>query len=212
MGARSTRMLLGAALAAALLLAGGLAVLLSGQPAVPERLAPLVDRYSGSPAIGGAWRLTDMHGAAISQAAPPDSVTVIFFGFTHCPDACPTALLKMAQALDRLTPAEAARVRPLLVSVDPARDDAATLAGYVTLFHPAILAATGEEAALAEMGKGFRAYWRKVPLDGADYTVDHTTFLYLMDGEGRNLGVLGPDATAGDLEAALRAFLAALAS
>lgn len=206
----STRLILGAALAAALLVGGGLFLLLEGRPAVSERLAPLVERYSGSPVIGGAWSLTDMRGQPITQAAPADSVTVIFFGFTHCPDACPTALAKVAQALDRLTPEEAARVRALLVSVDPARDDAATLAGYVTLFHPALLAASADEATLAEMAKGFRAYYRKVPLEGADYTIDHTTFLYLMDGEGRNLGVLGPTATAGEIAEALRGFLAAL--
>jgi len=208
----SVRLILGAALAAALLLAGGLLVLRVDKPVVAERLLPLVERYSGTPAIGGAWQLTDMHGQVITQAAPADSVTVIFFGFTHCPDACPTALLKVAQALDRLTPAEAARVRPLLVSVDPARDDAATLVGYVTLFHPALLAATADEDTLAAMSKSFRAYYRKVPLGGEDYTIDHTTFLYLMDGAGRNLGVLGPDATAGDLAEALTAFLAALAT
>ena len=210
-GPGSRRLVLGAAIAAALLLLGGLAVLLLPErPQVDERLAPLVERHGGSPAIGGAWTLTDMLGRRITQAAPADSVTVIFFGFTHCPEICPTALLKVAQALDRLPPEQVARVRPLFVSVDPERDDAATLRGYVGLFHPAILAASADEATLAAMAKGFRAYYRKVPLEGGDYTVDHTTFLYLMDGAGRNLGLLNHDATAADLAAALGDFLAAL--
>lgn len=206
----SRRLVLGAAIAAALLLPGGLALLLPGRPQVDERLAPLIERHGGSPAIGGAWALTDMLGERITQAAAADSVTVIFFGFTHCPEVCPTALLKVAQALDRLPPEQVARVRPLFVSVDPERDDAATLRGYVGLFHPAILAASADEATLAAMAKDFRAYYRKVPLDGGDYTVDHTTFLYLMDGAGRNLGLLNHETTAADLAAALGDFLVAL--
>jgi protein SCO1/2 len=209
---RSRRLVLGAAAVAALVILAGLAVLLlSGRAAVSERLAPLVERYNGTPAVGGDWTLTDMDGRSITQAAPAGTVTAIFFGFTHCPDACPTALLKMAQALDRLPEAQQARVRPLFVSVDPERDDAATLKGYVTLFHPRLLAATASPEVLAAMARAFRAYYRKVELDGGDYTIDHTTYLYLMDGAGHNLAVFGPDTTAETLAKALGEFLAAMA-
>lgn len=208
----SVRMVVGAVLAAVLIIGAGLALLLPLGPAVSEQLEPLVDRYQGSSAVGAPWSLTDMDGQTITQAAPEGTVTVLFFGFTHCPDICPTALLTVGQALDRLTPEQVARVRPVFISLDPERDDGEVLSGYVSLFHPALIGASGDPATLAEMVKDFRGYYRKVPLEGEDYTVDHTTFIYLMDAEGRNLGILNHASTSEELATALAAFLQAMES
>lgn len=201
---------LGAGCALLVVLAAGFFFWLPERLSLSERLDPLIDRYGGSPVIGGPFQLVGMDGDTVTQKTDPAVMTLIFFGFTHCPDVCPTALLKVTQALDRLPAEQAAHFRPLFVSVDPDRDTAEVLTGYVSLFHPSIVGATADPPTIAAMAKLYRAYYAKVELEGGGYTVDHSTMLYLMDSEGRNLALFNHATEPAALAEALGAFAAAL--
>lgn len=207
---RSPLVWLGVGCALLVVLAAGFFVWLPERLSLSERLDPLIDRYGGSPAIGGPFQLDGPEGAVVTQKTDPQVMTLIFFGFTHCPDVCPTALLKVTQALDRLPAGQAAHFRPLFVSVDPERDTPQVLADYVSLFHPSIVGATADPPTIAAMAKLYRAYYAKVELEGGGYTVDHSTILYLMDSEGRNLAVFNHATEPEALAQALGAFAAAM--
>jgi protein SCO1/2 len=108
----------------------------------------------------------------------------IFFGFTRCPDICPTALFEMSEILGKLG-ADAGRVGVYFVSVDPERDTPAMLKDYLSSFDPHLHGLTGTPEAIASIMKAYRVYAKKVPLEGGDYTMDHSALVYLMDKEGR---------------------------
>lgn len=135
-------------------------------------------------AIGGAFRLTDQTGKAFTEKDLAGRPSLVFFGFTHCPDICPTKLFEMTQMLDRMG-ADAAKVNVIFVTVDPARDTRELMASYMGSFHPAIRGLTGTEEQVQGIMRAYRAYARKVPLEGGNYTMDHTVFVYLMDKDGR---------------------------
>jgi len=111
--------------------------------------------------------------------------TLLFFGFTNCPDVCPTALQVMAAALDKLGP-NAARITPVLISVDPAHDTPAVLATYVASFHPRLVGLTGSQAEIDAVAKAYRVYVKKVPdpKSTAGYTMDHSSIIYVMGPDG----------------------------
>lgn len=122
-------------------------------------------------------------------------VVLLQFGYTYCPDICPTSLAIVADLLGRLSPAELARVQPLFVSVDPERDSVARLAEYAGFFHPAILGLTGTKERLAEIGSRYGAVFsRPDPAAQESYVIDHTALTYLIDGQGRLVASL-PHAT-----------------
>jgi protein SCO1 len=151
-------------------------------------------------AFGGPFRLTDHTGRPRTDADFRGSWLLVQFGYTACPDLCPLGLDTLAGALDGLGPDLAARVQPLFVTVDPARDTVAALAAFApATFHPRLLALTGTEAEVAAVAKAYRVHRRKVvpdPADAADYLVDHGTFTYLMrpDGTFATLIPAGADA------------------
>lgn len=138
---------------------------------------------SGPSAIGGAFSLVDQTGKPVTEKDLAGKPSLVFFGFTHCPDICPTKLFEMTQVLDRLGP-DAQRVNVAFVTVDPARDTKELLATYLGSFHPRILGLTGTEEQVAQAMRAYRAFARKVPQDGGNYTMDHTVFVYLMDRNG----------------------------
>ena len=145
--------------------------------------------YSGTvisnqigPAIGGEFALTDQNGKAITQASFLGKPTAIFFGYTHCPDACPTTLTDMTDRLQALGP-DGDKFNVLFVSIDPARDTPQLLHTYMESFDPRMLAATGTPEQVEAMTKKFRVYARKVG-DGDNYTYDHSTAVYLMSAKG----------------------------
>lgn len=137
----------------------------------------------GPSAIGGAFSLTDQHGQRVTDKDLLGKPSLIFFGFTHCPDICPTKLFEITQILDRLG-ADAGKVNTVFITVDPARDDQALLASYLGSFHASIRGLTGTEEEVATAMRAYRAFARKVPLEGGSYTMDHTVFVYLMDRNG----------------------------
>jgi protein SCO1/2 len=107
----------------------------------------------------------------------------VFFGFTHCPDVCPTTLFDISETLRALGP-DADRIGALFVTVDPERDTPAVLKDYLSSFDPRVIGVTGDPAAVASMEKAYRVYAKKVPLDGGGYTMDHTALVYLMNKDG----------------------------
>lgn len=139
--------------------------------------------------IGGPFVLTTQSGARLTEADLRGKPFTVFFGFTHCPEVCPTTLWEMSAALKALGP-DADRLKVLFVTVDPARDTPGSLAGYLQAFDPRIVGLTGTEAEIDAMAKAYRAYWRKVPTEGGDYTMDHTASVFLMDAKGEFAGTI----------------------
>ena len=135
-------------------------------------------------AIGGPFRLVDQNGKTVTDADLKGKWSLIYFGYTHCPDACPTALNDIAVALDELGPKRAA-VRPVFITVDPERDTPEVLKAYVTAFDAPILALTGTPEEVARAAKGYRVFYAKHPEAGGDYSMDHSSVIYVMDPEGR---------------------------
>ena len=135
-------------------------------------------------AIGGPFRLVDQDGKTVTDADLKGKWSLVYFGYTHCPDACPTALNAISIALDDLGPKRDA-VRPVFITVDPERDTPEVLKSYVTSFDAPILALTGTPEEIAQAAKGYRVYYAKHPEPGGDYSMDHSSVIYVMDPEGR---------------------------
>ena len=136
--------------------------------------------------IGGPFTLTDHHGNAVTEASYPGKYLLVFFGYTYCPEVCPTTLSTMADALDILGD-DAVKVRPLFVSVDPERDTPEQLAMYVRHFNPRLIGLTGTAEQVAAAAQVYRVYYRKVEEKGAaadEYLMDHTAIAYLMGPDG----------------------------
>ena len=135
-------------------------------------------------AIGGPFQLVDQNGKTVTDADLKGKWSLVYFGYTHCPDACPTALNDISIALDELGPKRGA-VRPVFITVDPERDTPEVLKAYVTAFDAPILALTGSPEEIAQAAKGYRVYYAKHPEAGGDYSMDHSSVIYVMDPEGR---------------------------
>lgn len=132
---------------------------------------------------GGTFQLVDQHGAAITQAAFRGHPSALFFGFTHCPEVCPTTLFELDGWLKQLGPA-GDPIKAYFISVDPERDTVEAMNTYVGNVSSRITGITGEPGKVARMVKDFGIYANKVPLDGADYTMDHTASVLLLDRQG----------------------------
>ncbi len=154
-------------------------------------------------AIGGPFQLTDQAGQIVTDANLKGRPTVIFFGFTHCPDICPTALFEMSEVL-RVMGKDADRVNAWFVSVDPERDTPALMNDYLSSFDPRLKGLTGSPEAVAKVISGYRVYAKKVPLKDGDYTMDHTALIYLMDRDGKFVAPFNlkrtPEEAASDLK------------
>jgi protein SCO1 len=135
-------------------------------------------------AIGGPFRLVDQNGKTVTDGDLKGKWALVYFGYTHCPDACPTALNDIAIALDELGPKRGA-VRPIFITVDPERDTPEVLKSYVAAFDAPILALTGTPDEIAQAAKGYRVYYKKHPEAGGGYSMDHSSVIYVMDPEGR---------------------------
>lgn len=137
--------------------------------------------------VGGPFSLVDQAGKAVTDRDFRGAPKLVFFGFTHCPDICPTALQQASEVLRALGP-RGDKVRFLFVSIDPERDTAPVLKEYLSSFDPRIVGLTGTPDQVAAAVKAYRAYARKVPLKDGDYTMEHTALVYLMDGDDRFVG------------------------
>lgn len=133
-------------------------------------------------AIGGAFSLADHTGKAVTDADFRGSPLAVFFGFTLCPEICPTTLLRLGSLTKQLG-ADAARLKILLITVDPERDTPAQLALYLQSFDPGVVGLTGSQAQIDAVLQAYKAYAKKVPVNGG-YTMDHTANIYLMTTDG----------------------------
>ncbi|MBN8979843.1 MAG: SCO family protein [Rhizobiales bacterium] len=134
--------------------------------------------------IGGAFQLTDQSGQTVTEKSLLGKPTIIFFGFTHCPDVCPTSLFEMSEVLRAMGP-DAAKLNAYFISVDPERDTVAAMKDYLSSFDPSLKGLTGTPEQIAQVVSGYRVYAKKVPLKDGDYTMDHTALIYLMDRNGK---------------------------
>ncbi len=135
-------------------------------------------------AIGGPFQLADQAGEVVTEKNLKGKPTLIFFGFTHCPDVCPTSLFEISEVLKAMGK-DADRVNAWFVSVDPERDTAAAMKDYLSSFDPHLKGLTGAPEAVGKALSAYRVYARKVPLKDGDYTMDHTALVYLMDRNGQ---------------------------
>lgn len=161
----------------------------------------------GGVSIGGPFSLVDGDGRRVTEADLRGRLALVFFGFTFCPDVCPTELQAIAQTMDQLGP-QAEGVRPVFITVDPERDTPAKMKDYVALFHPSILGLTGTPEGVAAAARAFRVYYNKVtPPGSSDYLMDHSAFTYLMGRDGQLRALFRPGATPEEMAAAIRANL-----
>lgn len=158
-------------------------------------------------APGGPFRLVNQNGAVVTDADLKGKPFAVFFGFTHCPEICPTTLWEMSQALKDLGP-DADRLSVAFVSVDPERDRPEMLKQYLQSFDPRIMGLTGTPEEVAAAAKAYRVYWRRVPTSDGDYTMDHSAMVYLMDRDGQFTDTIAYGSPAPDRLAALRRLIA----
>ena len=159
----------------------------------PERsAAELMDvlMWNREP-VGGPFALVDHTGRQRTEADFRGKLLLLYFGFTYCPDLCPTDLQSIGLAIDQLGKA-GEEVQPLFVTLDPDRDTPQHLANYVLLFHPRLIGLTGDPSSIRQAARAYNVYYAKVPTAGDDYTVDHSGYIYLMDRAGQYLGFFPP--------------------
>lgn len=154
-------------------------------------------------AIGGPFQLTDQNGKAVTDKSLKGKPTLIFFGYTHCPDVCPTSLFEISEVL-RVMGKDADKVNAVFISVDPERDTPATMKDYLSSFDPHLEGLSGDPAETAKVISSYRVYAKKVPTKDGDYTMDHTALIYLMDRDGRFVSPFNlkrtPEEAAADLK------------
>ena len=175
---------------------------LAGNPTPPQ---PKVD-------IGGAFSLVNQDGKTVTEADFAGKPMLVFFGFTYCPDVCPLSLDLLGAALDKLAetaPEKAARLQPVFISVDPARDTPAQMKDYLSYFHPSLTGLTGSREQIDAVKKAFRVYAARAKDTDANghYNVDHSSLFYLMDGNNHYLAHFTHNMTAAQLAAGLAAKL-----
>jgi protein SCO1/2 len=179
-------------LALSSMLIGALVPTRAEDAANPSAAALIEALLEGREPVGGPFDLVDHAGRRRTDADFRGKLVLLYFGYTHCPDVCPTELQALSLALDMLGPAGEA-VQPLFISVDPERDTPSHLADYVTAFHPRLVALTGPDTAIRKVAIAYKAYFaRSAATRDGDYGVDHTGFIYLVGKDGRYLGFLPP--------------------
>jgi cytochrome oxidase Cu insertion factor (SCO1/SenC/PrrC family) len=145
---------------------------------------------NASPAVGGSFTLIDQNGATRRDSDFRGKVMLVYFGYTYCPDACPTTLQAISQTLDMIGN-QASKVQPIFISVDPARDTPDQLKSYAANFHPGILYLTGAPETLKQVESEYHIYVAKVPQAGSDdYLIDHSSIIYVMGTNGRYLAAM----------------------
>ena len=154
-------------------------------------------------AVGGPFRLEDQNGRPVTDQDMKGRPFLVFFGYTHCPDICPTTLFDISQVFQKLGP-DADRTGALFITVDPERDTPTVLKDYLSNFDPHLRGLTGDPGAVSAALRAYRVYAKKVPLDQGDYSMDHTAVVYLMDKDGRFVAPFNlkqtPEAAAAELK------------
>jgi cytochrome oxidase Cu insertion factor (SCO1/SenC/PrrC family) len=158
---------------------------------------------TGQADVGGPFQLTDQHGKRVSDKDFRGRYMLIYFGYSFCPDVCPTTLAVMAQALEKLGD-RSRRVTPIFITIDPERDTPKVLDDYMKAFGPNFVGLTGSAAGIKDAEKKYRVYAAKKPLEGGNYGMDHSSVLYLMGPDGKMVSfydeAVSPDDLAKDLK------------
>jgi len=175
------------------------------EAAEPSATTLIEALLSGRGPVGGPFDLTDHTGRRRTDADFRGKLVVLYFGYTYCPDVCPTELQAISLALDQLgTAAEA--VQPLFITVDPERDTPARLSDFVSSFHPQVVGLTGPLPAIRKTAIAYKTFFAKHNTSG-NYPVDHTGFVYVVGKDGRYLRFLPPGLAPGEIAEAIRAHL-----
>jgi len=182
----------------------GLVLVLAGVLAASTYLSSRSPAPIG--AIGGPFHLEDQSGKPVSDQDIKGRPYLVFFGYTHCPDVCPTSLFEISEVFKALG-RDADRAGALFITVDPERDTPSVLKDYLSNFDPHLRGLTGDPAAVAAALKAYRVYAKKVALKDGDYTVDHTAVVYLMDKDGRFVAPFNLKQTPEAAAAQLRGYL-----
>ena len=175
---------------------------------LPEMRPPVATTATGSVAIGGPFTLTDAKGATVTDVNLKGRYSLIFFGFTHCPDICPLTLQLLTQAIEAAGP-DGNAVQPVFISLDPERDTPEAMGAYVASFHPRFMALTGTPEQVKAAAQAYRVYYAKAPIkedgkDTGDYTITHSGYIFLMDRNGKYVTHFDKEATAEQITARLR--------
>lgn len=158
--------------------------------------------------IGGAFELTDQTGKAVTDETLKGKYRIVYFGFTYCPDICPTELQNISGALDAMGP-DAAKFTPVFITIDPERDTPEVMGKYLTSFHPSFIGLTGTAEQVAKAAGAYRVFYSKeVPPDAPDaYTMNHSGYVYLMDCQGRYIRHFDAGTSGADIAEALKDLL-----
>ncbi|MDA1100790.1 MAG: SCO family protein [Proteobacteria bacterium] len=162
---------------------------------------------TGLPSIGGPFELIDHKGLATRDSDFRGKYLLVLFGYTFCPDVCPTELQMISEAMENLGQLRT-KVQPLMITVDPERDTVDVLASYIGSFHPSFIALTGSTAQVKSVAKAYRVFFGKGPPDDTgDYFVDHSAFIYLMGPDGKYLHHFAPTTAPEDMASKIREFI-----
>lgn len=164
------------------------------------------ERSVAGASIGGPFALIDQDGHVRTDADYRGRYVLIYFGYTNCPDVCPTTLAVIADAMKQIG-AKARRVTPIFITIDPARDTAKVLKSYLAAFGPQFVGLTGNASAIAKTAGEFRVYYAKRPLQGGGYGMDHSSEIYLLDPQGKLAAFYDPGIDAKSLVADLNRHL-----
>ena len=173
----------------------------------PSAAQMMDDLMYGRGSVGGPFTLTDQNGKQRSDTEFRGKLMIVYFGYTYCPDVCPTDLMAITQALDALGPA-AEGVQPVFITIDPERDSK-LLADYLSAFHRSFVGLTGAPDEIRKVANSYKAFYAKVPdRQDADYSIDHAGVIYLMGRNGEYLGFMPPQTNPDRLSEILRKYLA----
>jgi cytochrome oxidase Cu insertion factor (SCO1/SenC/PrrC family) len=173
----------------------------------PSAAQMMDDLMYGRGTVGGAFTLTDQNGRPRSDADFGGKLMIVYFGYTHCPDVCPSDLMAITQALEALGPA-AEGVQPVFITIDPERDTKG-LAEYVSAFHPSLIGLTGSPQEIRRVANAYKAFYVKVQDErSGDYSIDHAGVIYLIGRNGKYLGFMPPQTAPDRLTEILRKNLA----
>ncbi len=192
------------ALVVAASLMGGMAAAQDQQPSAAQMMDDLM---FGRGSVGGPFTLTDQNGKPHTDSEFRGKLMIVYFGYTFCPDVCPTDLMAITQALDALGK-DAAGIQPIFITIDPERDNA-VMAEYLRAFHPSFIGLTGAPDDIRKIANSYKAFYARVqdPKNG-EYSIDHSGVIYLMGRDGRYLGFMPPQTAPDRLVEILRKYLA----
>jgi protein SCO1/2 len=172
----------------------------------PSAAQMMDDLMYGRGSVGGPFTLTDQNGKRRSDSEFRGKLLIVYFGYTFCPDVCPTDLMAITQALDALGP-EAARIQPIFITIDPERDNAG-MAEYLKAFHPSFIGLTGAPSEIRKVANSNKAFYAKIENARTnEYSIDHSGVVYLMGRDGQYLGFMPPQTAPDRLIDVLRKYL-----